>query len=52
MNEVGINVSKGKRMVAIMRPLSEVVATPFKSKHTTNDINSLVEFINSVKGES
>ena len=52
MNAVGIDVSKGKSMVAIMRPFGEIVSTPFEIKHTTSDINSLVELINSVEGES
>ena len=47
MNAVGIDVSKGKSMVAIMRPFGEIVSTPFEIKHTTSDINSLVELINS-----
>mgnify|MGYP000447284623 CR=1 FL=1 len=29
MNAVGIDVSKGKSMVAIMRPFGEIVSTPF-----------------------
>ena len=52
MNAVGIDVSKGKSMVAIMRPFGEIVSTPFEIKHTTSDIHSLVELINSVEGES
>ena len=52
MNAVGIDVSKGKSMVAIMRPFGEIVSLPFEIKHTTSDINSLVELINSVEGES
>lgn len=28
MNAVGIDVSKGKSMVAIMRPFGEIVSTP------------------------
>ena len=47
MNAVGIDVSKGKSMVAIMRPFGEIVSTPFEIKHTTSNINSLVELINS-----
>ncbi len=47
MNAVGIDVSKGKSMVAIMRPFGEVVATTFEIQHTTSDINSLVELIHS-----
>ena len=52
MNAVGIDVSKGKSMVAIMRPFGEIVFAPFEIKHTTSDILSLVELINSVEGES
>lgn len=52
MNAVGIDVSKGKSMVAILRPYGEVVCPPFEILHTTNDINSLVELIKSVDGES
>ena len=52
MNAVGIDVSKGKSMVAIMRPFGEIVSAPFEIKHTASDINSLVELINSVEGEA
>ena len=52
MNAVGIDVSKGKSMVAIMRPFGEIVSAPFEIKHTASDINSLVELIHSVEGES
>ena len=52
MNAVGIDVSKGKSMVAIMRPFGEIVSTPFEIKHTTSDISSLVDLINSIEGES
>ena len=44
MNAVGIDVSKGKSMVAIMRPFGEIVSSPFEIKHTTSDINSLATF--------
>ena len=52
MNAVGIDVSKGKSMVAILRPFGEIVSTPFEIKHTSSDIHSLIELINSVEGES
>ena len=48
---VGIDVSKGKSMVAIMRPFGEIVSHLSKS-NTASGINSLVELINSVEGES
>ena len=52
MNAVGIDVSKGKSMVAIMRPFGEIVLKPFEIKHTNSDIQSLVTLINSIEGES
>jgi len=35
-----------------MRPFGELVAAPFEIKHTASGINSLVELINSIGGES
>ena len=52
MNAVGIDVSKGKSMVAILRPFGEIVYSPFEIKHTSYDINSLVDLIHSIDGES
>lgn len=52
MNAVGIDVSKGKSMVAILRPFGEIVYSPFELTHTSHDINSLVDLIHSVDGES
>lgn len=52
MKAVGIDVSKGKIVVAIMRPFGEIVSAPFEINHTTSYINSLVELINSIDGES
>ena len=52
MNAVGIDVSKGKSMVAILRPYGEIISTPFEIKHTSSDISALVEQIKSVEGES
>ena len=36
MNAVGIDVSKGKSVVAVMRPFGEVVFAPFEISHTDN----------------
>ena len=52
MNAVGIDVSKGKSMVAIMRPFGEIVSKPFEIRHTATDIKSLIGLINSINGES
>ena len=51
-NAVGIDVSKGKSVVAIMRPYGEVVYSPFELKHTASDISSLIDLIKSIDGES
>lgn len=52
MNAVGIDVSKGKSMVAILRPYGEVVASPFEVRHTAGELDSLINLIKSVDGES
>ena len=52
MNAVGIDVSKGKSMVAILRPYGEIIASPFEVKHTASNLNSLVNLLKSVDGES
>ncbi|BDQ60357.1 hypothetical protein EfsSVR2332_04350 [Enterococcus faecalis] len=52
MNAVGIDVSKGKSMVAILRPYGEIVSSPFEIKHTSDNIRSLINKIKSIQGES
>ena len=52
MNAVGIDVSKGKSMVAILRPYGEIVSSPFEIKHTSSNIQSLIAQIRSIDGES
>jgi len=52
LNAVGIDVSKGKSMVTIMRPFGEVVASPFEITHTSLDFEELTELIKSLKGET
>ena len=39
MNAVGIDVSKGKSMVAILRPYGEIVSSPFEIKHTSSTVS-------------
>lgn len=51
-NAVGIDVSKGKSTVAIMRPWGEVVATPYDVDHTEQDLDKLVELIHGLNGET
>ena len=38
MNAVGIDVSKGKSMVAVRRPFNETVAKPFEVRHTGSEL--------------
>lgn len=52
MNAVGIDVSKGKSMVAILRPYGEIVSKPFEVLHTSSGIRSLIKHIKSIDGES
>ena len=51
-NAVGIDVSKGKSVVAILRPYGEIVSSPFEIKHTSGNIRSLIDRIKSIEGES
>ena len=41
MNCVGIDVSKGKSMIAVMRPFGEVVVSPFEVLHTDSELSKL-----------
>ena len=34
MNCVGIDVSKGKSMITVIRPFGEVIVSPFEVRHT------------------
>ena len=52
MNAVGIDVSKGKSMIAIMRPGKEVVIEPFEVSHTDSELINLAKVIQSLDGET
>ena len=52
MNAAGIDVSKGKSMVSVMRPLGEVVAKPFTVCHTGNELKELADYLKSLDGET
>lgn len=52
MNAVGIDVSKGKSTVVVLRPFGEVVKSPFEIHHTTDDLAKLTKLIKSLKGET
>ncbi len=41
MSSVGIDVSKGKSMIAVMRLLGEVIYSPFEVSHTSSELSTL-----------
>jgi len=41
MNAVGIDISKGKSMIAVMRPAGEVLVKPFEVLHGKDDLKEL-----------
>ena len=45
MNAVGIDVSKNKSMVAVARPLGQVVVKPFEVRHTARELKKLADFL-------
>ena len=52
MTSVGIDVSKGKSMVCILKPYGEVLASPYEVDHTEGDIGGLIVHILSLEGEA
>lgn len=52
MNAVGIDISKGKSMIAILRPFGEIVSSPFEIYHTSAEINDLIEHIQDLEGDT
>ena len=39
INTVGIDISKGKSMIVILRPCGKIVACTFEIRHTFAEIN-------------
>ena len=52
MNAVGIDVSKGKSTIAVVRPFGEIVASPFDVNHTGSELSKLAEMLRSLDGET
>lgn len=52
MNAAGIDVSKGKSMVAVYRPFNEMVAKPFEVRHTGSELKQLADYLKSLDGET
>ena len=52
MNSVGIDISKGRSMVAAMRPFGEVVISSFEVHHTDSELSELAKLLKSLDGET
>ena len=52
MNSVGIDISKGRSTVAVMRPFGEVVISPFEVGHTASELSELARLLKSLDGET
>lgn len=52
MNSVGIDISKGRSTVAVMRPFGEVVILPFEVRHTGSELSELARRLKSLDGET
>lgn len=51
MNAVGIDVSKEKSTVAVMKPFGEIVLSPFDVFHTKTELQGLIDTLRKLKGE-
>ena len=52
MNAVGIDISKGKSMVAAMRPLGELLVKPYEVIHTAGELEKLACSLKKLGGET
>lgn len=52
MNAVGIDISRGKSTVAVLRPFGEVVMLPFEVRHSNAELLALAEQLKSIDGET
>ena len=52
MNAVGIDVSKGKFTVAVLRPFGEIVVSPFDVSHSPKELSKLVTLLKTLNGDT
>ena len=52
MNSVGIDISKGRSTIAVMRPFGEVVISPFEVRHTDSELSELARQLKNLDGET
>lgn len=51
MISVGVDVSKGKSTVCIMKPYGEIVLKPFEVQHTESELSELEKMLRKLDGE-
>ena len=51
-NAAGVDISKGKSTVSVLRPFGEVVAKPFTVGHTGSELRQLADYLKSLDGET
>lgn len=51
MISVGVDVSKGKSTVCILKPYGEIVCSPFEVKHVEKELEDLASLLNKLDGE-
>ena len=52
MNSVGIDISKGRSTIVVMRPFGEVVISPFEVRHTDSELSELARQLKILDGET
>ncbi len=52
MNSIGIDISKGRSTVAVIRSFGEVVISPFEVHHTDSELSKLARQLKSLNGET
>lgn len=52
MNAVGIDVSKGKSTVAVLRPFGEIAVSPFDVYHNPKELGELVTLLKTLDGDT
>ena len=52
MNAVGIDISKGKSMISIIRPFGEIVSSPFQIQHFSNEVGEFIDHLQNLEGDT
>ena len=51
MISVGIDVSKGKSMVCVLKPYGEIMCRPFEMQHVEKDLEDFHNLLQKLEGE-